>query len=285
MNNLRHQKAALAQGNANLADERKKVVGNIKAQTNKMLHAFRRERMAMAKTLKSELAADRMNRSAEVLSIRDNAIKMGTGFLQDHALMRHGLRQRLLESREDVMTSVASLLVDFSEDRAAFSKAHDLMTKAQCEALTKDRRNRSRGVAELMRSFTKAHRHMAKTQRAGLVKERRDRSRAVVELMRHFRTSRGVMAQELAANLKTSRQETIASISGLRWSGAVCEFVDLHRQMDTRLAAEPSVEEPTVPMSVLGREPEQVVSAERPKKPATGEMDHPSAKPWKSKKK
>lgn len=204
MSNIRKHMAVLVPGIASAASERERLVGDIKLQTANMLRAFSRERRAMVKSLKSELVADRVSRSAEVLAILDNANEMSNGFRQDHGIMRHALLQSLVESKQAVGTSVASLFNEFSKERADFSKAHRCMAKAQCAGLAKDRRDRSHAVAELMRSFTKAHRHMAQVQWADLAKCRRDRSYSLAELMHGFHGSHGYVVRQFAKSLPSS---------------------------------------------------------------------------------
>src|SRR3990167_5527390 len=217
MSNIRKHMAALVPGIASAASERERVVGDIKLQTANMLRAFVRERRAMVKTLKSELVADRVSRSAEVLAIRDNASEMSNGFRQKHVLMRHSLRQSLVESREAVATSVASLCVGFSNDRAAFVKALRRMAKAQGAGLAKDRRDRSHAVSELIRSFTKEHRHMAKVQWDGLAKCRRERSHSLTELMQGFHGSHGHMVRQVAKSLPRTTPVTNAPLPSSNW--------------------------------------------------------------------
>lgn len=142
MGNLREQMEALAQGIVTSARERMMAVGSSKAQTASMLSAFGRERTAMGRDL----------------------------------------RRKLAQSTEAVATFVASLRADFAKGRADFAKAHRQMTKAQ---------------------------------RAGLAKDRRHRSREVAELMNDFHVSRGEMAQELAESLAKSTQEIKSQVSGL----------------------------------------------------------------------
>lgn len=290
MDNLRNQMAALVQGIATSAHERERVIGDIKGQTANMLRAFGRERMAMAKALKAGLVADRMSRSADVLAIRDNTSTMCDGFRQDHVRMRRSLRQSLDQSRETVVTSVASLRVDFAKERADFAKVHRHMAKAQHAGLTKDRRYRSHAVAELMSAFAKAHRHMAKAQRAGLAKGSRDRAHTVAELMKDFHVSRGKMAQELTESLAKSMQEIKTQVSDIGWSGApylkASEDVNLLPQIGTSLLAEQPTEELSAPISASGLEPEKGEKEERQEKTAIGEaVRHIVGKPGKPKKK
>lgn len=217
MSNIRKHMAVLVPGIAAAASERERVVGGIKLQTANMLRAFGRERRAMVKTLKSELVTDCVSRSVDVLAIRDNASKMSNGFRQNHVLMRHSLRQSLVESREAVATSVASLLVDFSNDRADFAKAFRRMAKAQGAGLAKDRRDRSHAVSELIRSFTKAHHHMAQVQWDGLAKCRRDRSHSLAELMQGFHGSRGNRVRQVAKILPRTTPVTKAPLPSSNW--------------------------------------------------------------------
>ena len=253
MDNLRNQMAALVQGIATSAHERERVIGDIKGQTANMLRAFGRERTAMDKALKAGLAADCMSRSADMLAIRDNTSTMCEGFRQDHVRMRRSLRQSLDQSRETVVTTVASLRVDFAKERA---------------------------------DFAKVHRHMAKAQRAGLIKDRRYRSHAVGELMNDFHVSRGKMAQELTESLAKFRQETKAQVSGMSWPGAsllkTSEGVNLPASL---LAVQPA-EEFAAPISAPGLEPEKGGKEGRQEKTAIGKaIRHIVGKPGKPKKK
>lgn len=265
MSNIGKHMAALVPGIASAASERERVVGDIKLQTANMLRAFGRERRAMVKTLKSELVADRVSRSVEVLAIRDNASEMSHGFRQDHALMRHSLRQSLVESREAVGGSVASLFIAFSKERTEFFKAHHRMGKAQCAGLTKDRRDRSHAVAELMRSFTRAHRHMARVQWASLAKGRRDRSQTVAELMQGFHVSRLVKrpAAYIPAPITALRREAVKPLPE---------------------TAESLVKPPWPSTPPLG-EPVKLVSKKAQKKATPGKAVRHIVKPSKPKKK
>ena len=190
---LIHKRMAtsLAPGMTSATRERERAVAEIKAQTADALRSFENERMAMAKALKIELAADRLNRSAEVLEIRDNASAMSQDFRQEHQLMRNSLRQTLVDSKQAVSSSVAALFAEFSSDRADFTKALRRMAAAQGAELARDRRERSHAVAQMMRAFTKAHHQMAKVQWAGLAECRRDRSHSLAELMQGFHGTRG----------------------------------------------------------------------------------------------
>jgi len=174
---------ALVQGIATSARERKMAAGDGKAQTASMLQAFGRARAAMAKALKFDLAADGAGRSVNVCTIRANTGTMREEFRQDHVRMRRDLRWRLAQSTEAVATFVVSLCADFAKGRA---------------------------------DFTKAHRHMTKAHRAELAKDRRDRSREVAELMNDFHVSRGAMAQELTESLQKFAQRVQFQVSSLR---------------------------------------------------------------------
>jgi hypothetical protein len=156
---------------------------------------FSAVRRAMVHDLKSGLVDARVNRTATVLEIRDDASEMSRQFRQKHELMSKDLRRSLVESKQSVGAFVAALLVDFSRERNDYSKALRRTAKAQAVSLAKDRRARSHAVFQLMRSFTKEHRHMTKIQRAGLVKCRRARSQALVQLIQSFHgeIERGVL--------------------------------------------------------------------------------------------
>ena len=183
MSNLKDQMEVLAQGIAASARERKMAVGDSKVQTAVMLQAFGLERAVMAKALKFGLVADCAGRSVNVCTIRANTGTMREEFRQDHVRMRRSLCRRLAQSTEAVATFVASLRADFAKGRA---------------------------------DFANAHRHMTQAHRAGLVKDRRDRSREVAELMNDFHVSRGEMAQELTESLQKFAQRVQFQVSSLR---------------------------------------------------------------------
>ena len=153
MNNMRNQMQASMPGMSAAACERARVVGDIKVQTADMLRAFCRERTAMVKALKSELATDRMNRSCNLLAIRQQTNAMCDGFRRDHRGMRRTLRKSLSASTQSVVNYVAALRVDVAKERANFSKMFDQMSKAQHAVLVKDRRLRSHAVDNLIKGF------------------------------------------------------------------------------------------------------------------------------------
>lgn len=250
MDDFRNQMAALMQGIAASACERERVIAEIRLKTANMLRAFGRERMAIAKALQSDRASDRMVRSAEVSAIRDQARVICEGFCQDHGRMRRSLRQRLTQSRKAVMTSVASLRLDFS----------------------------------------KQHRQMAKAQRAAGVNRRRDRSHAVAELMKHFHASHSKMAHELARSLAESTQVIKAQVAGLRWPGAsfqkVGDGAGLAAQTGSRLVVARYGENFPVSMSAPDRAPEKSEKEMGHKKTVGSEtVRHTVGKAWKAKKK
>lgn len=190
MSNIqKHMATPLVPGRASAAHERRRVVADIKAQTANALRAFGRERKVMAKTLRSDLAADQMSRSGEVHQILENANEKGSEFRQDHELMRNNLRHSLVESREAVVSAVSSLFIDFSKERADFSKAHQDMAQTLKSGLAADRMGLSAEVLEI--------RHHADEVSKGL---RQDRA-----LMRH----------ELRRSLAQSRQAVGTSVASL----------------------------------------------------------------------
>lgn len=257
MNNLRNQMEALAQGIASSARERNMAVGDSKLQTAMMLQAFGLERMAMAKDLKSRFAADHASRLAIVHTMRANAGKMCEGFFRDHARMRRSLQQRLAKSTEAVASSVVFLRADFAKGRA---------------------------------DFAKAHRHMTKAHRAGLAKDRRDRSREVAELTNDFQVSRREMAQELAESLARSTQEIKSQVSGLSRFGASLQKIRENawdpRQIPNSLLAAQAGGAASVPISAPSREPEKREKKEGQEKTSFGEsLRHFVGKPGKPKKK
>ena len=156
MGNLRDQMEALAQGIVTATRERKMAVGDNKAQTASMLSGFGREHAAMARALKSGLAAGCLDRSANVGMMREV-------FRRDHDRMGFDLQQKLVQSTEAVATFVAAL-------RADFNKAHSHMTKAQRAGLAKDRRDRSREVTDLMNNLQVSRGEMAQELAESLAK-------------------------------------------------------------------------------------------------------------------
>lgn len=180
----------------------------------------------MAKKLKSGLVADRVGRSVNVCAVLANTGTMCQAFRHDQVLMRRSLRRRLTQSTEAVATFVASLRADCAKGRA---------------------------------DFAKAHRHMARAQRTALTKDRRDRSRDVAELIASFHVARGVMAQELAENLAKSTQEIKYHVSGLNeWCRISLqksrEFVSFSGQVPNYLLAAQGGGAAQVPSSALHHE-------------------------------
>jgi hypothetical protein len=187
MDTLKTQMTSLVRGLAASTREREKFVGDMKSQTANLLRSFSHQRQAMAKTLRSELAADRRSRSVDVHALKVNADKMCEGFRQSHGRMRHSLRLSLLRSRKAVATSVTSL-------RGIFSK--ELSTVA------------------------KTRRHMARSQAAELSKDDRDRAQGTAKMLKHFHVTHRKMAHELAASLATYTQGIKTEVAGLRVYGA-----------------------------------------------------------------
>jgi hypothetical protein len=187
MNNMRNQMQASMPGISAAACERAQLVSDIKAQTANMLRSFCRERTAMVKALKSELATDRMNRSCNLLAIRQHTNAMCDGFRRDHRGMRRTLRKSLNESTQSVVNYVAALRVEVAKERANFSRMFD---------------------------------QMSKTQHAALVKDRRLRSRAVDNLIKGFHVTRAAVAQQLSDTLAKSTQGIRAQVLDLRCSVA-----------------------------------------------------------------
>lgn len=242
MDNLREQMQALAQGIVTSASERMMAVGDGQAHTARTLQAFGRERAAMARVLKSGLVAGRAVRSVDVCTLRANVGAMCEEFRQDHARTRRSLCRRLAQSTEAVASFVASLRADFSKGRADFSNAHRRMTEAH---------------------------------RAGLAKDRRDRSREVAELMNDFHVSRRDMAQELAESLAKSTQEIKSQISGLNGFRAslrkIREDAWVTRQIPSRLFSAQVGGAAPVQFSGLSREPEDDEIEEGREKATIGE--------------
>ena len=228
MSNLKDQMEVLAQGIAASARDRNMAVCDNRVQTAMMLQAFGRERMTMAKDLKSRFTADHVGRLANVHTIRANAGTMCDGFFRDHVRMRRSLQQRLAKSTEATANFVASLRADFAKGRA---------------------------------DFAQAHRHTIKAQRAGLAKDRRDRSREVAALMNDFHVSRAKMAQELAASLAKSAQEIRFEVSGLNGFRASLQKIRDHawapRQISNSLLGAQAGGAAPAPFSAFSSEPDQ----------------------------
>lgn len=229
MGNLRVQMDGLAQGIATSAHERMMAVGDSQAQTASMLLAFGRERTAMAKALKSGLAADRVGRSINLYALRADAGVLCERLRRDHVHMRRSLRRKLGQSSEAVATFVAALRADFAKGRA---------------------------------NFAKAHRHMAKAQRTGLAKDRRERALDVVELINNFRASRGEMAHELAESLAKSTQNVRFRVAGLKKELRASlqktrEDASVSRQIPSYLLAAQRGGATRVPSSARPRAPEE----------------------------
>lgn len=190
MSNIqKHMATPLVPGRASAAHERQRVVADIKAQTANALRAFGQERKVMARTLRTDLAADQLIRSDEVHQILENASERGSEFRQDHELMRNNLRQSLVDSREAVVSAVTSLFIDFSKERADFSKAHQDMAQTLKSGLAADRMGLSAEVLEI--------RHNAGEVSNGL------------------RQDHGLMRHELRRSLAQSRQAVGTSVASL----------------------------------------------------------------------
>lgn len=190
----KHMATSTASGMRSATRERERAVAEIKAQTAQALRNFETERLAMARALQIECAADRLNRSAEVLEIRENASALSQGFRQEHGQMRRALRQTLVESRQGVASAVAALFHEFGTDRVDFARTLRRKAEAQGASLAQDRWERSRKVSQMMLSFAKAHHQMAKAQWTSLAQCRRDRSRSLAELMKRDHGTRADMA-------------------------------------------------------------------------------------------
>ena len=229
MDIMKNPMQALRQGMVASARARQAALAGSKVQTAGLLRAFDRERSGMAKDLKSGLAADRAGRSLEVRAIRAHTGTLRQEFRQAQVRLRRSLRRRLVDSTETLATRVASLRADFAKRRA---------------------------------DFAKAHRHMARAQRTGLAKDRRDRSRDVAELINNFHLSRGEMAQELAENLAKSTQQVRSHVSGLNeWRRAALqknrEDASGSRPILSYLLTAQGGEAARGPSSTLAREPEE----------------------------
>ena len=177
-----------ASGTTSAARERGRAVAEIKAQTADALRSFESERTAMAKALKTELAADRVNRSAEVLEIRDNASAMSQEFRQAHELMRETLRQSLVSDRLSRSAEVLAIRDDASAMSQGFRQDHGQMRRDLRQALVESKQDVSNAVAALFHEFdadraefTKALRRMAAAQGASLARDRRERARSSIE--------------------------------------------------------------------------------------------------------
>ena len=145
--------AVLLQDIASSTSARTRLVGDIKVQTGQMLRSFGRERRAVAKTLHATLAADRANRSAEVMALRDEAIKICEDFRLSHVQMGQALRLSLLESRASVIDAVNSIRTDTDRKYAEVALSRRHRAKDQQVELSSQRTERAQAAADLLQQF------------------------------------------------------------------------------------------------------------------------------------
>ena len=145
--------AVLLQDIASATAARTRLVGDIKVQTGQMLRGFGRERRAVAKTLHASLAMDRANRSAEVMALRDEAIKICEDFRLSHAQMGQALRLSLLESRASVIDAVNSIRTDTDRKYAELALSRRHRAKDQQVELANHRTTRAQAAADLLQQF------------------------------------------------------------------------------------------------------------------------------------
>ncbi len=145
--------AVLLQDIASSTSARTRLVGDIKVQTGQMLRGFGRERRAVAKTLHASLAMDRANRSAEVMALRDEAIKICEDFRLSHAQMGQALRLSLLESRASVIEAVNSMRTDTDRKYAELALSRRHRAKDQQVELANHRTARAQAAADLLQQL------------------------------------------------------------------------------------------------------------------------------------
>ena len=145
--------AVLLQDIASSTSARTQLVGDIKVHTGQMLRGFGRERRAVAKTLHATLAADRANRSAEVMALRDEAIKICEGFRLSHVQMRQELRMSLLDARASVIDAVNSIRTDTDRKFAELALSRRHRAKDQQVELLNHRTARVQAAADLLQQF------------------------------------------------------------------------------------------------------------------------------------
>lgn len=216
MNNMRSQMQASVPGMSAGMRERVQVIDDIKVQTANMLRAFGRERAAMVKAMKSELATDRMNRSSSLLAIHQQTNAMCDGFRRDHGGMRRTLRKSLSESTQSIVNYVAALRVDVAKDRADFSTMFEQMSSTQHAALVSDRRSRSRAVDDLIKGFHVSRIAMAHQLVDALAKSTQAIRAQVLDLrcavapMLRASASASPPAQPISQMLASPKSESIA---------------------------------------------------------------------------
>ncbi len=145
--------AVLLQDIASSTSARTRLVGDIKVQTGQMLRGFGRERRAVAKTLHARLAADRLNRSAEVMALRDEAIKICEDFRVSHVQMGQELRLSLLESRASVIDAVNSIRTETDRKYAEVALSRRRQARDQQAELSSHRIERVQAATDLLRQF------------------------------------------------------------------------------------------------------------------------------------
>lgn len=182
MGNLRHHMEALVHDVLASSRERKAAVGEITAQTGRLLTAFGRKRTRSAEALVADVSNHRHARAAESRARSQDVMRLLQGFRRDHHRMGHTLRARLSRTTTGIAAHVASRLTEFGRERG--------------------------------RVATEQHR-MAEDQRDTLAEDLHRRSEAVAGMIEDFRLSRGEAAQELADRLEAFVQGVYSHVSGL----------------------------------------------------------------------
>lgn len=117
MGNLRHHMEALAHDVLASTRVRKAAVGEITAQTGRLLAAFGRERTRSAEALVADVANHRHARAAGSRARSHDVMRLLQGFRRDHHRMAEDQRDTLAEDFRRRSEAVAGLIEDFRLSR------------------------------------------------------------------------------------------------------------------------------------------------------------------------
>lgn len=153
MGNVRNHMEALVHDVVASRREREAAVGEITAQTSRLLTAFGRERTRSAEALLTNLANDCHARAAERRARSHNVMRLLQGFRRDHHRMGHTLHARLSRTTTGIAAHVASRLTEFGRERGRVAMDQHRMAEDQLDTLRDDLRRRSEAVAGLIEDF------------------------------------------------------------------------------------------------------------------------------------
>lgn len=212
MENLRHHMEALAHDVLASTRARKAAVGEITAQTGRLLTAFGRERTRSVEALVADVANYRHARAAGSRARSHDIMRLLQGFRRDHHRMGHTLHARLSQTTTGIAAYVASRLTEFGRERGRVAMDQHRMAEDQRDTLAEDLRRRSEAVAGLIEDF--------RLSRGETAQELADRLEAFVNGVqshvsglladaRAFRAETGrAVAQDLARTLTEIRNRT-----------------------------------------------------------------------------